>query len=216
MVGAAFALLAGGYLISATAARAADTSRFTDVFKNGLVPCGHQDSATGERPSDTCTIEDIFKAVARVTNFLIGFAGALTPDLKVGDIIEPDQFIEQDYNAEPFEKFPNIIKRNQKKLLRDSLDAVMLTQDKFLKENPYKDGPYAKKYKRLACDMESYAVAHFCEMARVNYHVVKLISDSADESADHDFLKACRELSPRLNSLVLESIQKIHEISRRG
>jgi len=50
-------------------------SDYADVFKNGLVPCGHKDDPAGKRPDDTCTIEDIFKAVARVTNFLIGFAG---------------------------------------------------------------------------------------------------------------------------------------------
>ena len=143
---------------------------------------------------------------------LVGFAGGLTPSLKVGDIIEPSVFIEQDYNAEPFEKFPNIIKRNgRRKLIRASSDAAMLTQDKFLKENPYREGPYAKKYPRLACDMESYAVAHFCRASGIPYAVVKLISDSADANADHDFLKACRQLAPKLNETVLEAV---HVISR--
>jgi len=41
---------------------------------------------------------------------LVGFAGGLTPDLSIGDVVEPDVFIEQDYFAEPFEKFPNRIK----------------------------------------------------------------------------------------------------------
>ena len=35
--------------------------------------------------------------------FLVGFAGALTPSLKIGDVVEPSTFIEQDYNAEPLE-----------------------------------------------------------------------------------------------------------------
>ena len=82
----------------------------------------------------------------------------------------------------------------------------MLTQDRFLKENPYRGGPYAKKYKTLACDMESYAVAYFCKEARLRFASLKLISDSADHAADHDFLKACRDLSPKLNRVVLQAV----------
>src|SRR3989338_8110942 len=138
---------------------------------------------------------------------LVGFAGALTPSLKIGDIIEPSLFIEQDYNAEPLEKFPNAIKKSSSlKLIEDSKDAVMLTQDRFLKENPYQRDGYAQEYLRLACDMESYAVAYFCETSHIRYAVVKIISDCADGNADHDFLKACRELSPKLNKTVLKAV----------
>lgn len=141
---------------------------------------------------------------------LIGFAGGLTASLRVGDVIEPSVFIEQDYNAEPFERFPNTLrKRNGKKLLTHSLDAAMLTQDRFLTENPYKNGPYAKKHPRLACDMESYAFAYFCERAKVPYSVVKLVSDSADENADHDFLTACRRLAPALSAAAGEAVEKL-------
>ena len=143
---------------------------------------------------------------------LIGFAGALTDNLEIGAVVEPFTFIEQDYNAEPFETFPNLIKKKHAaRLLKDSRDAVMLTQDKFLKENPYRGGPYEKKYKTLACDMESYAVAHFGHEARIRFSVVKLISDIADKNADHDFLKACRRLSPKLNRTVLASIEALRK-----
>jgi nucleoside phosphorylase len=145
---------------------------------------------------------------------LVGFAGGLTPSLKIGDVIEPDVFIEQDYFAEPFEKFPNRIakKGGGAKLLGKSLTALMLTQDRFLTENPYRNSPYARRFQRIACDMESYAVAYFCKMAKLNYSVVKLISDSADEKADKDFLKSCRRLSPKLNRIALQAVDRIGEI----
>lgn len=137
---------------------------------------------------------------------LIGFAGGLTKNLSVGDVIEPRTFIEQDYNAEPFEKFPNLIRRKKSAAYwKGSKNALMLTQDRFLTKNPYQNGPYAKKYGTICCDMESYAVAHFCKSFGLDYAVVKLVSDVADENADHDFLKACRELSPKLNRVVLET-----------
>ncbi len=139
---------------------------------------------------------------------LVGFAGSLTDSLKIGDVIEPNVFIEQDYNAEPFEKFPNRIEKKGK-LLAESHQAAMLTQDRFLTENPYRGTAYEKRYKKLACDMESYAVAYFCRLYRVRYSVVKLISDTADPQADHDFLKACRQLSPKLNRVVSQAVSAI-------
>ncbi len=142
---------------------------------------------------------------------LIGFAGSISPDLKVGDVVEPKIFIEQDYNAEPFEKFPNTIRRKGSRLLKDSKDGVMLTQDKFLKENPYAREDQKGRLKALACDMESYAVAHFCAKRNIRYAVAKIISDRADSKADHDFLKACRELSPKLNRTALELIDRLFE-----
>src|SRR5437660_889165 len=69
---------------------------------------------------------------------LIGYAGGLTAGLSIGDVIEPDIFIEQDYFAEPFEKFPNRIKISARRLIAGSHRVTMLTQDRFLTENPYK------------------------------------------------------------------------------
>ncbi|HTL71572.1 MAG TPA: hypothetical protein VL404_09815 [Candidatus Eisenbacteria bacterium] len=140
---------------------------------------------------------------------LIGFAGGLTADLEIGDVVEPDTFVEHDYDARPFEKYPNVLKFPPKRLVPGSKRVTMLTQDHFLKENPHADGPLSRKFGALACDMESYAVAHFCRVARVRLAVVKLISDSADESADHDFLKACRRLAPKLNRTVIGAARKL-------
>jgi adenosylhomocysteine nucleosidase len=137
---------------------------------------------------------------------LVGFCGGLTANLKVGTPVEPSVFVEQDYYAEPFEKFPNVIRKKGARLLGGSVDAVMLTQDRFLTENPHARGPYAKKFKKVACDMESYAVAYYCTENRIPFSVVKLVSDSADSSADHDFLRACRALSPKLNRTVQTAV----------
>lgn len=141
---------------------------------------------------------------------LIGFAGGLKGGLKIGDVIEPSLFIEQDYYAEPLEKFPNRIRASFRKLMPDSSESVMLTQDRFLTENPYQKGPYARRFKKITCDMESYAVAHYCEQAAIPYSVVKLISDLAGETADHDFLKACKRLAPKLNRIALGAVERLN------
>lgn len=140
---------------------------------------------------------------------LAGFAGSLTPALRVGDVIEPSVVVEQDYDARPFERFPNRIRLSARRLVSGSRDAVMLTQDRFLTSNPYAGSAYARRHPRLACDMESYAVAYTCRQAALPLHIIKLISDTADENADHDFLKACRRLSGRLTDTVLEAVRRL-------
>ncbi|MCG3176404.1 MAG: 5'-methylthioadenosine/S-adenosylhomocysteine nucleosidase [Candidatus Omnitrophica bacterium] len=141
---------------------------------------------------------------------LVGFAGGLTASLGVGDVVEPLEVIEQDYCAEPFEEFPNSIRRKGGRLLGSvSVDALMLTQDRFLTENPHRGGPLERRHPRISCDMESYAVAAFCRETGLGCSIIKIVSDSADANADHDFLKACRELSPKLNRIVQEAVEKL-------
>ncbi len=136
---------------------------------------------------------------------LAGFAGGLK-GLKIGDLIEPRTVVEQDYCAEPFEKFPNLIRLTGPRLVKGSKDAVLLTQDRFLKENPYAADGEAMSHARLACDMEAYAVVWTAKKLGLNCSVLKLISDEADADADHDFLKACTRLRPRLQTVLTEAI----------
>ena len=154
---------------------------------------------------------------------LVGFAGGLTSDLKVGDLIEPGLFVEYDYDARPFERYPHVIKKSGPRsqgvrLFKEARDAVMLTQDRFLKENPFRGNPKSAlvsgKKKPLACDMESYALAYFCENSKIKYSAVKLISDVADAQADHDFLKACRALAPKFRKTVLEALCRMQSVTK--
>lgn len=140
---------------------------------------------------------------------LVGYAGGLT-GLKVGDLIEPDVFIEYDYDARPFERFPHILRRARgSKLFRHSRRAMMLTQDRFVTVDPLRGTALGKKYPVVACDMESYAVAHYSRQTGMPVSVLKYISDEADSQAPHDFLKACKDLAPKLIASVLEAINAL-------
>ncbi|MBP9733967.1 MAG: hypothetical protein KBD07_06320 [Candidatus Omnitrophica bacterium] len=146
---------------------------------------------------------------------LIGFAGGLR-GLVMGDLIEPRRVIEQDYCAEPFEKFPNQVLLKGRGLVRGSKSAALLTQDRFLTSNPYRaGGPPGARHSRLACDMEAYAVAWTAQKLGTSCSIVKLISDEADSNADHDFLKACTQLRPRLQSVLTEAIHSLSAPGRR-
>lgn len=139
---------------------------------------------------------------------LIGFAGGLS-GLRIGDVIEPRLVVEQDYCAEPFEKFPNQVRLTGKRLVPGSRAATLLTQDRFIKGNPYANSPFVRRHPRIACDMEAYAVVWAARELGLKCSVIKLISDEADSKADHDFLKACRDLRPRLRDLLVTTLRKL-------
>ena len=63
--------------------------------------------------------------------------------------------------------------------------------------------------------MESYAVAYFCEQARLPYGVVTLISGAFDAHANHDLLAARTRLAPELDHLTLEASDRLHR-HRKG
>lgn len=138
------------------------------------------------------------------TFVLIGFAGGLK-GLSIGDQVEATEVLEYDFDARPFEAYPHRLKNPNLKLLKDSSPAVFVTQDRFLTSFP-KDLDKYVKAPRIACEMETYSLALFASRAKVKWHTVKLISDIADPNAEHDFLKACTELTPELCRLV-RSIQ---------
>lgn len=156
-----------------------------------------------------CAVYDLNRKSPGLRHLLlVGFAGGLS-GLEVGDLIEPTLLIEQDYCAEPFETFPNQIRLKTRKLVSGARDAALLTQDQFVKGNPFAGSELAKKHPRLACDMEAYAVAWAAGRSGLACSVLKLISDKADELADHDFLKACRALRPKLRSTLLAGIDTL-------
>ncbi len=63
----------------------------------------------------------------------------------------------------------------------------------------------------MACDMESYAVAYFSKATGIPASIFKLISDEADADAEHDFLKACKDLSGELKACVQQAIDLYQE-----
>ncbi len=156
-----------------------------------------------------CAVHVLARKHPRLKHLLlIGFAGGLA-GLRIGDVIEPKLVIEQDYCAEPFEKFPNQIRLKTARLAAGSKSATLLTQDRFIKGNPYAGSALAARHPRLACDMEAYAVAWASEQLGLQCSVIKLISDEADSKADHDFLKACRELRPKLQALLTSALRQL-------
>jgi len=107
---------------------------------------------------------------------LFGFAGSIK-NLLIGHIIEPNVYIEGDMDASLIgHPYPNTIydKSSDSKLLDNSIRSAIVTQDRFLIDNPYS---FSNDIQYLATDMESYALAYFCQDNLTPFHTIRVISD---------------------------------------
>jgi adenosylhomocysteine nucleosidase len=123
-----------------------------------VVVCGGIGAAAARRAT-----EAIIALYAPNVVWSAGFAGALDPTLKVGDLVQPRRLVNAgdgssvrlDRGQGVLVSFAGVASPQQKAKLRDSFLA-------------------------LAVDMEASAVARAAEARQVEFRVVKVISDEAD------------------------------------
>jgi len=159
----------------------------------------------------------LLAAHAKVSRILLtGVSGGLAGDLKVGDIVIGDAFLQHDMDARPlfplheipFEGFSaigaNAVLRN---LLTEAARAMLLSNrppgleearvfeglvvsgDQFLSSSEARNKVLGAIPKASCVDMESAAIAQICRAADLPLGVLRVISDSADGSAHIDFAK---------------------------
>ena len=145
------------------------------------------------------------------TIILWGLAGALSPELRVGDIVLGSRVAYRDYNIYPLlgstgvgwvEGFAENIFAELDPGLRASLkkhltrlfperricEGTICSGDQFVSLKPG-DKKNRVEEESDAVDMESAAVAHFCKNLNreIKVGVVRVISDNADHNAGIDF-----------------------------
>jgi adenosylhomocysteine nucleosidase len=159
----------------------------------------------------------LLAAHAKVSRILVtGVSGGLAEDLKVGDVVIGDAFLQHDMDARPlfplheipFEGFSAIgadaVLRN---LLTEAARAMLLSKrppgleearvfeglvvsgDQFLSSSEARNKVLGAIPKAFCVDMESAAIAQVCRAADLPLGVLRVISDSADGSAHIDFAK---------------------------
>ena len=131
-------------------------------FENGevVLVCGGIGAQAARRAA-----EAVIAIYAPKVVFSVGFAGALDPTLKVGDIVQPVRVVNAadgssvglDHGEGTLVSFGSVASPEQKTKLRDSFGA-------------------------RAVDMEAAAVARSAEARGVGFAVVKVISDEFDFS----------------------------------
>jgi adenosylhomocysteine nucleosidase len=154
---------------------------------------------------------------AKVSQLIVtGVSGGLSADLKVGDIVIGDSFVQHDMDARPlfplheipFEGFSfiesdpdlrHLLARAARSMLESSrppgleraevFEGLVVSGDQFLSSQEARERVLDSLPKACAVDMESAAVAQVCRAADIPLGVLRIISDSADGSAHIDFAK---------------------------
>jgi adenosylhomocysteine nucleosidase len=152
---------------------------------------------------------------------LTGISGALAEGLSVGDIVIGDSFVQHDMDTRPlfplheipFEGFSVIesdpeLRHTLASAAREMLgspskpqglesaevfEGLVVSGDQFLSSNEARNRVLESLPKASCVDMESAAVAQVCRAADLPLGVMRVISDSADDSAHIDFAKFVEE-----------------------
>lgn len=104
---------------------------------------------------------------------LVGLSGALTPDLKVGDVVAGRSAVNE--QGEMWELSAP----------RDLRQGRLLTVGQVVGE-PAKKAALSRRFDALAVDMESAAVAQACREARTPLTILRAISDAVDDMLPAD------------------------------
>ena len=137
-------------------------NRNIKVFERGqaLVACG----GIGGNPARSATDAVYRYAKGNIAEFVsAGFAGALAPELKVGDIFEPATIVGDADN--------NTIELQGGRGTLVSAGAIAGVEHKRI---------FAEKYGAQAIDMEAFSVADVARIYNVRCRVLKAISDEYD------------------------------------
>ena len=169
--------------------------------------------------------------------FFTGVAGAARRNLKQWDIVLADSVIQHDMDARPlFKKFiiPSINKEKlqpnkdlldyifnhlKSELIRGNLKTfgsiykgLIATGDKFISNKNDLDNLSSDLKDLYAVEMEGAAFAQVCFQEKVDWFIVRVISDEADGSAMNDFevfLGKYKNYSLKLIKIIISSITQI-------
>ncbi|MGD0900763.1 MAG: hypothetical protein ABR915_23265 [Thermoguttaceae bacterium] len=118
--------------------------------------------------------------------FSTGFAGALDPKLRRGDLVVADSLIDDTFHILPTpHTFHALLPFRVGRLLW--VDRITRL--------PSEKRELGSKYQAVACDMESLAVAEVCRERNVPFLAVRVISDMADEELPRDLERLLAQTS---------------------
>lgn len=154
-----------------------------------------------------------------------GVAGAISDDLKIGDLIIADGLCQHDLDitafGHPFGYVPegdvciatditlrNIAKAVAKEKGLILKEGVIATGDQFV-ANPERKEWVGETFKADALEMEGASVAVVCNALNVPFFILRAISDSADMDAGFDF-DTFLESSAKISAdFILEMVDRI-------
>lgn len=138
-----------------------------------------------------------------------GSAGSIDPNLKIGDIVCGVEYYEHDFQGENVLSIPASTKLIEK--IKDVYPNIalgpivsgdLIVSDKKIKENLY------NKYKALAVDMDSAAIAKVCYENGIEFCSLKVIVDTSEEHAHAEYEQNFRKFASLPSTIVSELLDK--------
>ena len=154
-----------------------------------------------------------------------GVAGAISPDLKIGDLIIADGLCQHDLDitafGHPYGYVPEgevciptdvnlrtIAKEVAKEKDLNLVEGVIATGDQFV-ANPERKEWIGETFRAHALEMEGASVAVVCSALDIPFFILRAISDSADMDASFNF-DAFLESSAKISAdFILSMVEKI-------
>lgn len=154
-----------------------------------------------------------------------GVAGALNPNLKIGDLIFATSLAQHDLDITAFghphgyvpgieifsktdENLNNIAKQIANKKGINLKDGIIATGDEFVCKNDKKNW-IRDIFKADAVEMEGASVAQVCTQLNVPFFVLRAISDEANGGAEFDFDEFLNSSAKISADFILEMVDAI-------
>jgi len=182
-----------------------------------------------------CGIGKVFAAICTQTMILkfnpkiiinTGISGGIK-NLDIGEVVIADNVVQHDIDTSPLGdpkgmisginliQIPcskNIVKKIDNLLKRGNIKhkiGTIATGDQFIANNKYVK-KINKEFRAIAFDMESGAIGQVCYVNKVDYGIVRSISDNGSDSAGQDFegfSKKAAKVSALIVKKIIESIE---------
>ncbi len=154
-----------------------------------------------------------------------GVAGAISSDLKIGDLIIADGLCQHDLDITAFghpygfvpegevciptdAKLRDIAKEVAKAKGINLKEGIIATGDQFVACGERKEW-VAKTFKASALEMEGASVAVVCNALGIPFFILRAISDSADGSADVDFDTFLASSAKVSANFILDMVERV-------
>ena len=158
----------------------------------------------GKTKAKECS-EILYKHYPNIWGFLsVGLAGALSDQLKIGDIVIGDSIIDKEQDVYERIEFNNTTILS--KFKNDNVRyGPILCSDEFINDTKTKQKLFSE-YGTMCVEMESSGIANFTKINDSSFLVIKAISDHANEVAIKSIIRsykiACNSLAVYLDKII--------------
>lgn len=191
--------------------------------------CGHNivlvRSGIGKVNAALCAqvLIDLF-AVDAIIN--VGVAGAMDPNVKIGDIVISSDAIQHDFDTSALGDEPGFISRMDtsvfvadtelvevaKKVVEDIGFPVYVGRvasgDQFVSDPQVKER-INSLFNPICCEMEGAAIAHACYLNKIPFVIIRAISDNAEEGSDVNYERFFRESAVTAGRIIKNMIVEL-------